>query len=170
MGAREVLDWATFGQAARELAQAVVDDGFRPDMIVSIARGGLFVAGTLAYDLSVKSCFVLNVEYYTGIGQRLEAPVVLPPRLDLEEAKGLNVLIADDVADTGHTLALVKRLCQAKVAQARVAVLYEKPASEVACEYVWRRTDRWVDFPWSSQPPLSQPAGGSRPLGAQLPA
>jgi hypothetical protein len=21
--------------------------------------------------------------------------------------------------------------------------------------YVWRRTDRWIDFPWSSQPPVT---------------
>jgi hypothetical protein len=20
---------------------------------------------------------------------------------------------------------------------------------------VWRRTDRWIDFPWSSQPPVT---------------
>jgi uncharacterized protein len=155
MEQREILDWATFGQASRELAQAVADDGYRPDIVLSIARGGLFVAGTLAYDLGVKNCFVLNVEYYTGVDQRLDAPVVLPPRLDLNEAAGLRVLVADDVADTGHTLALVKRLCQEKVAEARVAVLYAKPHSEVACEYVWRHTNRWIDFPWSSQPPVA---------------
>jgi hypothetical protein len=41
------------------------------------------------------------------------------------------------------------------VAEARAAVLYEKPQSMVKCEYVWRRTDRWIDFPWSSQPPVT---------------
>jgi hypothetical protein len=34
-------------------------------------------------------------------------------------------------------------------------VLYEKPQSVVKCEYVWRRTDRWIDFPWSSRPPVT---------------
>jgi uncharacterized protein len=32
----------------------------------------------------------------------------------------------------------------------RAAVLYEKPRSIVHCEYVWRRTELWIDFPWSS--------------------
>jgi hypothetical protein len=24
----------------------------------------------------------------------------------------------------------------------------------VRCDYAWRRTDRWIDFPWSSLPPV----------------
>ena len=64
------------------------------------------------------------------------------------------MLIADDVADTGATLALVKDFCEGKVAEVRCAVLYEKPRSTVSCEYVWRRTDRWIDFPWSAQAPV----------------
>jgi hypoxanthine phosphoribosyltransferase len=64
------------------------------------------------------------------------------------------VLIADDVADTGKTLALVKEFLDGKVGEVRAAVLYEKPRSEVSCEYVWRRTDRWIDFPWSVLPPV----------------
>jgi uncharacterized protein len=151
---REVLDWAGYGVAVRALGQQVVDDGFRPDIVLSIARGGLVIAASLAYALSVKSCFVLNVEYYTGVHQRLDHPMVLPPLLDLEEASGARVLIADDVADTGHTLQLVRELCDDKVAEARVAVLYEKPGSIVQPEYAWRRTDRWIEFPWSSEEPL----------------
>ena len=151
---REILDWATYGEAAIELAAQVVADGYRPDVVLSIARGGLVVAASLAYALSVKSCFVLNVEYYTGIDERLPAPEVLPPILDLDEATGARVLIVDDVADTGHTLALVRDLCADRVAETRIAVLYAKPESVVTCDYVWRHTDRWIEFPWSSAPPL----------------
>ncbi|CAN5680969.1 MAG: phosphoribosyltransferase [Actinomycetota bacterium] len=154
MQEREVLDWAGFGVAGQELAQQVADDGYRPEIILGIARGGLPVAGSIAYALAVKSCFILNVEYYTGVDQRLDAPVVLPPILNLDEASGARVLITDDVADTGHTLALVRDLCAGKVAETRVAVLYEKPRSVVRSDYVWRRTERWIEFPWSSQPAL----------------
>jgi hypothetical protein len=47
--------------------------------------------------------------------------------------------------------------CGVEVDQIRSAVLYEKPRSVVACDYVWRRTDRWIDFPWSSLPPVTDP-------------
>jgi hypothetical protein len=36
----------------------------------------------------------------------------------------------------------------------RIAVLYEKPHTVVPCDYVWRRTDRWIDFPWSAPEPV----------------
>jgi hypothetical protein len=35
-------------------------------------------------------------------------------------------------------------------------VLYEKPGSTVRCEYAWRRTDRWITFPWSAEDPVLQ--------------
>ena len=68
------------------------------------------------------------------------------------------MLICDDVADTGETLALVQRFCQAHVAEARIAVLYEKPRSVVRSDYVWRRTDRWITFAWSAQAPVGSDA------------
>jgi hypoxanthine phosphoribosyltransferase len=60
------------------------------------------------------------------------------------------------VADTGATLELVKEFCAGKVAEVRCAVLYEKPRSTVRCEYAWRRTDRWITFPWSAEDPVLQ--------------
>jgi hypoxanthine phosphoribosyltransferase len=58
------------------------------------------------------------------------------------------------VADTGHTLRAVHDFVLGKVGEVRSAVLYEKPRSVIQCEYVWARTDRWIDFPWSSEPPV----------------
>ena len=51
----------------------------------------------------------------------------------------------------------MKDFCAGKVAEVRCAVLYEKPRSTVNCEYVWRRTDRWIDFPWSAEAPVGRP-------------
>ena len=119
---RETLTYELFGTAARELAQQVADDGYEPDLILSIARGGLFLAGALGYALDVKNLFTMNVEFYTGIDQRLDLPVVLPPTLDRVDITGAKVLVADDVADTGKTLELVREFCSGYVAEVRTAV------------------------------------------------
>src|SRR5215472_15686050 len=124
---RENLSWPAFGRASRELAEQVAADGFEPDLILSIARGGLFVAGALGYALDVKNLHVTNVEYYTGVDQRLDMPVMLPPVPSAVDLSGAHVLIADDVADTGATLKLVKDFCADSVAEVRCAVVYEKP-------------------------------------------
>jgi hypothetical protein len=161
MSEKEVMSWADLGDGARLLAQSVADDGYRPDMILGIARGGLLVAGALGYALGVKNTFTMNVEFYTGIDERLELPMILPPVPDLVDFAETKVLIADDVADTGATLRLVQEFCAGKVAEVRCAVLYEKPRSTVKCEYVWRRTERWITFPWSAEEPVLQVVSGA---------
>ncbi|OIV36550.1 phosphoribosyltransferase [Mangrovactinospora gilvigrisea] len=156
---RETLTWQIFGEASRSLAQAIHEDGYEPDIILSIVRGGLFVAGALGYALDVKNLHTMNVEFYDGIGSTLDMPVMLPPvpnAIDFSEKK---ILIADDVADTGKTLELVKDFVKDHVADVRTAVIYEKPNSLVKCEYVWKRTDKWINFPWSTLPPVTKREG-----------
>jgi hypoxanthine phosphoribosyltransferase len=155
---RETMTWDHLGEGARELAQTIHEDGYRPDIVLAIARGGLLVGGAVAYTLGVKNTFAMNVEFYTGVDERLEMPMILPPVPALVDFEETQVLVVDDVADTGATLDLVKEFCAGKVGEVRCAVLYEKPHSTVRCEYVWRRTDRWIDFPWSILPPVGAPA------------
>jgi uncharacterized protein len=100
----------------------------------------------------------MNVEFYTGVDERLELPMILPPVPDLVDLQDEKVLIADDVADTGQTLLLVREFLENRVGETRIAVLYEKPRSRVRCDYVWRHTDLWIDFPWSILPPVASSA------------
>ena len=158
---REVMSWGDLGWASRELAEAIANDGYDPDMILAIARGGLLVGAALGYALSVKNVYTMNVEYYTGVDERLEVPRILPPAPDFVDLDDARILIADDVADTGHTLESVHAFCEGKVGEVRVAVLYEKPHTVVPCDYVWRRTDRWINFPWSDKQPVAGRAGAT---------
>ncbi|AJE41674.1 phosphoribosyltransferase [Streptomyces nodosus] len=162
---RENLTYEMFGHAVRELAQTIADDGYQPDVVLSIARGGVFVAGGLAYALDCKNIHLVNVEFYTGVGTTLDMPVMLAPVPNVIDFTDKKVLIADDVADTGRTLKLVHDFCLEAVAEVRSAVIYEKPHSLVKCEYVWKRTDKWINFPWSVLPPVrrgGEPVSPSR--------
>ena len=119
----------------------------------------MFVAGALGYALSVKNLHLMNVEFYNGVGTTLEMPVMLPPVPSAVDFSAKKVLIADDVADTGKTLELVRNFVSGHVAEVRAAVIYEKTQSLIKCDYVWRRTDAWINFPWSSQRPVVGPGG-----------
>jgi hypoxanthine phosphoribosyltransferase len=66
----------------------------------------------------------MNVEYSTD--ERLEVPRILPPAPDFVDLQEKRILIADDIADTGHTLRSVQAFCAGKVGEVRTAVLYEK--------------------------------------------
>lgn len=151
---REIMTWDMFGQASRDLARMVADDGYEPDMVLSIARGGLLIGGAIGYALSIKNTYTMNVEFYTGVDERLDVPRILPPAPDFVDLSHGKVLIVDDVADTGHTLASVQEFCEGKVGEVRTLVLYEKSHSVVKCDYVWKHTDQWINFPWSDKPPV----------------
>jgi hypoxanthine phosphoribosyltransferase len=153
---REKLSYEQFGIAVRELAQVIRDSNYEPDIVLSIARGGLIIGGALGYALGIKNTFTMSVEFYTGINERLAMPVVLPPVPNKVDLTGLKVLVADDVADTGATLKLVREFCGDYVSEVRSAVLYEKSHSVEKPDYSWKSTDKWIEFPWSVQPPVKK--------------
>ena len=148
---RETLTWDGFGAASRDLAREILADGFVPEVVVAIARGGLLPAGSVAYGLGVKNCGALNVEFYTGIGTVLDAPEVLRPALDTEYLGGRKVLLVDDVADSGRTLALAVKMLRERGADMRSVVIYTKPTTIIQPDYSWKETSLWIDFPWSAQ-------------------
>ena len=146
---REHLSWDAFGEASRDIARDIIADGFAPEVVVAIARGGLLPAGATAYGLGIKNCGAINVEFYTGIGTVLDAPELLPPELDMTYLKGRRVLLVDDVADSGRTLDLAVRLLVEQGAEVRSAVIYTKPTTIIRPDYSWKDTGFWIDFPWS---------------------
>ncbi|GAB6936688.1 phosphoribosyltransferase [Isoptericola variabilis] len=152
---REVLTWTLLPVAIRELAQQVVDSGFLPDVVIAVARGGLVPGGAMAYALGTKGVGTMNVEFYTDIGKTLDDPRVLPPLMDTSELPGSKVLVVDDVADSGRTLALVMDMLAKQGADARSVVLYTKPRTIIRPDYSWRDTDLWITFPWSAEPPVT---------------
>ena len=104
----------------------------------------------------------MNLEFYTGLGETLDEPQVLPPLMDVSALDGKKVLVVDDVADSGKTLKKVMELIDedglsldgkthAKV-DARSVVIYKKPVSIIEPDYIWRKTALWINFPWSVLP------------------
>ena len=57
--------------------------------------------------------------------------------------------------EKGETLALVKELMAEHAGEVRTVTLYAKSHSIIEPDYVWKRTDRWITFPWSALPPVT---------------
>lgn len=166
---REVLTWQGFGDGMRDLAIQIRDSGWMPDLVVAVARGGLLPAGALAYALGVKACGTMNVEFYTDIAETLPEPILIPPLMDVSALDGKRVLVVDDVADSGKTLALVMQMIRdqgipsgdpsastmVRVAEARSCCIYMKSRSVITPDYILTHTDRWINFPWSTLPPVT---------------
>lgn len=136
------------------LARLIYDSGFRPDVLLALWRGGtpvgavvhefLLYHGIQTYHTAVKA------ESYHGIGLRT-TPVF--ERLDLiarQVRKNANVLIVDDIFDSGTTLSCLKTALAPRTHSIRTATLYCKNAPDRKCpppDYHLIQTDAWVVFP-----------------------
>ena len=149
-GTVPVVKLAEIPRLARELAERVKAGGYRPDVLVHIETGARLIAAEVAREMGVE-----NVPMWVrrgGTGLKLKVaplvarlPVGLRNRLrKLEESSGVHrhtsrvaalpqgvafagkrVLLLDDAADTGRTIAVARELLRGKggAAEVKVAVL-----------------------------------------------
>ncbi|MHC1605010.1 MAG: phosphoribosyltransferase [Candidatus Methanofastidiosia archaeon] len=147
---KEYLNWEKIDEAIWTLMDEIKKE-FKPDIIVGVARGGLIPAVRLSHITEDTLMRVVDVKFYTDIEKRDENPIITVPLT--ENVKNLNVLIVDDVADTGKTLLEVKKHVLEKGAKnVRISVIAKKPKSIITPDYYIFETDKWIIFPWEKMP------------------
>ncbi|MFW9767457.1 MAG: phosphoribosyltransferase [Candidatus Thorarchaeota archaeon] len=142
-----ILNWSDVYNLTLQLSERIVESGFKPDIIVGIARGGWIPARILSDVLYMDSLHNIRIEYYTDVGVKGKEPRVTQPLTG--SMNGKNVLLIDEVADTGdtlyHAIEHIKSLGAAKVCS---AVLHYKPTSKVVPDLYMVETTSWTVYPW----------------------
>lgn len=147
-------------QDAFRLAYQVLQDGFRPDFIVGIWRGGapVGIAVQEFFDFKgIKTDHIsVRTSSYYGIAQQSKDIRVHGLHYLIENANADNsLLIVDDVFDSGRSVdALIKQINKLSrlntPGDIRIACPWYKPNKrEVDCEphYFIHQTDDWLVFP-----------------------
>jgi hypoxanthine phosphoribosyltransferase len=143
----EIPTWEEIYSMLLLLAKKIRADGFDCDLIVGVSRGGWIPARILSDLLENSSIANVRAEFYLGIGESKKEPLITQ-RISVP-VKGKNLLVVDDVSDTGKSLRLVRaHLCEESVAELRIAALYYKPWSILEPNYYIKKTRRWIIFPW----------------------
>ncbi|WP_055494242.1 phosphoribosyltransferase [Streptomyces sp. TP-A0356] len=146
------LGWSDLGAALDRIAAAVRADGFAPDVVLGVARGGLLAASYLTCALDVPLMRTVRVRRTSDDSQYAAKR---PPLLDQEEGpapkSGTAVLVVDDIVGTGATADVVRsHLLASGVAAAdiRFAALVRNHRSGYVPDYCPAVVDDWVVFPW----------------------
>lgn len=176
-------DYASIERLTLAVAKQISRDKWVPDYVVGITRGGLFPAVLLSNWFDCKM-HTLDVRLRDGKGDQCESNLWMPedavgyvPVEDrgesgttLDPAYRKNILIVDDINDTGATLNWIKHDWQTSCMpnstvwntvwgnNVRVATLFDRglsSSSEIPVKYsgfvVTQDNDPgWIVFPWES--------------------
>lgn len=154
------LTWGDIGAATQVLAEQVTAGGM-PQAVVGIVRGGMIPAVWLAHRLGIRDVRTIEVTRTTGDGinaAKTLLPTVRNPA-SLGDLTDLDVLLVDDIAGSGATLAhtadLLRDLGPARV---RTAVLTVNRANwrqeadpDRVIDHIASLNDTWIVFPWEGQ-------------------
>ena len=151
-----LITWEEVYSLCRQLARQLNKADFRIDVIVAIARGG-FVPGRLLSDmLGIHDLTSFKIEHYQGAYKQHEAYVKYPLNADIN---GRNVLLLDDVCDTGDTFIVgVEHIRHCgKVNEMRTAALHLKTVSKFIPDFYVETVSewRWLIYPWAVNEDLS---------------
>jgi hypoxanthine phosphoribosyltransferase len=148
--AKDIVSWDDLDTLTAGLAERLEGRPF--DVLLAIARGGLVPAGMLAYRLGIREILVAAVAAYDDHGHMAPTPLVIhfPPE---ERFRDRDVLVVDEVWETGNTAVLVAELVRQAGGRPTTAVLHYKPARSLvnhAPDVHAVTTDQWVVYPYKA--------------------
>jgi uncharacterized protein len=139
------LSWELFGELCRVLAVKVATSGYRPEVVVGIAKAGVIPGAVVA---SILRCdfYSLNISRDAG-GERIrERPKILTAAP--KDASGKRVLIVDEICTSGETMRMaLNALRQVAPAEVRTATSLIKVGG-YRPDFHALETSATVAFPW----------------------
>jgi hypoxanthine phosphoribosyltransferase/molybdopterin converting factor small subunit len=143
----QYVTWDEVDKYSQLVASKIMKDGYKPDVIIGIMRGGIVPARIIADFLGVRDLGIIEVMFYQRPGETRHKPVIRQPlTLDISEK---NVLIVDDVSDTGKSLQVaLSAINLYGPDQIKTATLFIKPWSTFIPDYYGASSTKWIVFPW----------------------
>lgn len=117
------------------------------DAILGIARGGLSIAQMLSEYYDLRKVYLINTIGYDDIEKQESIEVFNTP--DLKSAK--QVLVVDDIVDSGDTLVEVLAVLNAKYPEITfftASIFYKKTACIKPTWYA-KEPKGWIEFFWA---------------------
>jgi len=155
------VSWDQFHRDARALAWRLAGEGREWKAMVCITRGGLVPAAIICRELGIRLIETVCVASYHDYVEQGQMVVIKGISEELKADGGRDILIVDDLTDTGKTAAIVREM----LPNAHFAAVYAKPKGRPMVDTFVTEVsqDTWIYFPWDMGFTYQEPiAKGSR--------
>lgn len=155
----KLVSWNEIVEWSWGLAKNVEKDGYIPDVIIAISRGGYVPARLLCDFLGVENLVSIQSQHWTEAAKKGERAIIkFEHVIDLS---GYKALLVDDIIDTGESVILAKSfiLEKWKPADLRVAALqWISPVAKIKPDYYYIEVKEWVwfQYPWTRLEDVTQ--------------
>jgi hypoxanthine phosphoribosyltransferase len=146
--------WEELHSYAKDVSNKIKKSGFHPDIIIGLSRGGLVPARLLSDFLHIKKCYTIKVDHW-GLTATKDGQAKVSQSLNVD-LTGKNVLIVDDITDTGQSMMLSRdHIAGLKPKEIRTATLIHLKTSKFMPDFYGREMDWfWIIFPWNRREDL----------------
>ncbi|MEM2200432.1 MAG: phosphoribosyltransferase, partial [Ignisphaera sp.] len=149
----EIIEWS-WG-----LAKNVEKDGYTPDVVIAVSRGGYVPARLLCDFLGLENLVSIQSQHWTEAAKKGERAIIkFEYVIDLF---GYKALLVDDIIDTGESVILAKNFILEKwrPADLRVATLqWISPVAKIKPDYYYIEVKEWIwfQYPWTRLEDVTQ--------------
>ena len=152
------VSWDKFHRDARALSWRL--SGLERDWraCVCITRGGLVPTAIICRELGIRMIETLAIASYHDYANQGELRIIKGVSADIAADGGRDVLVVDDLTDTGKTA----RAAREMLPNAHYAAVYAKPAGKPLIDTFVTEVsqDTWIYFPWDLGFSYQQPIAG----------
>jgi hypoxanthine phosphoribosyltransferase len=129
-----------------KICERIKRDGFNPDVIIGVSRGGWSPARVISDILENSNLASIRVEFYSDIYKTTDEPVITQQiTIPIRDKK---ILVVDDISDTGKTLKLLHTELSKQAREIKTVTLYCKPWTGYQPNFYAKLTNAWIIFPW----------------------
>jgi hypoxanthine phosphoribosyltransferase len=148
----KLVTWDEIAKWTEMVARSISETGFKPTVVIGLTRGGWVPARLICDHLKVKKLYAVKTEHW-GVTANQDGKALLTQELSIDIAND-NVLVVDDITDTGESLILaLGHLMKMKPKELKSSTLlhiaHSKIKPDFFCVHVPKEEWTWFIFPWN---------------------
>ncbi|BDC36131.1 MAG: phosphoribosyltransferase [Candidatus Methanoliparum thermophilum] len=146
-----LTNWDYIYNLCRNLSNKIKDSDFKIDVVVALTRGGWIPGRILCDFIGLHDLVGLKIEHYVGTAL-MEDEAIVKYTVDERAVKDKNVLIIDDITDTGKSIESARDyILKLNPKDIKTAVLQFLFTSNAKIDFYAEYLDEWawIIYPWN---------------------